>query len=881
MAIPSTKKIYNGYEATLIEDASILQTVTKPDERALSNGDDIEATSDASNLVTVTEPFERTLENGYDSSVIVNANDLPEGNGEKRAILNGYDAKIVSPVMFLDSTSSIIPPNRTLSNGYDAEIIASADGYWLPLNNSLLPNIGDVIPSFSRSTTATVVDFEGVVNTAKINETRFTGARRVENLLEFSEDFGNVYWEKTDVTVETNNTIDPNGNQTADKIVENTDNADHFVRVRNLDYGIGITYALSCYAKRNGRNFIRLAFPSSAFPTNERFAYFDLLNGVVGTVAPNVSATIEDIGNDWYRCVISRQATISTSIGQAFITVCDQDNNTTYTGDGSSGIFVWGAQLEQATGTQTTASEYVSTGVSVRTGEEEVTNGGFDTDSDWRFVGDANISGGTANFNATGSFVIQDNAIPLVATSYRISYEIVSGNGSQLRFAGGNSAFGTIVIPSSVGIHEIILPSNGTQSSIQFNSNSFIGSIDNVSVKQEFFHGANVDGVRYFETDRSNNLIDAVTVKGYLNEAQGTNDVVYSEDFGTTWINGGVTLTTNNTSSPDGSQTADRIAQIDSPSGDNIRQFRTISASTDYTYSVFVKNIDSTQTRLFVFDTNASASLANLLVTWTGNTPSTSSSTGASNIRYEELQDDWWRVSFSFTTAATVTTHGFYIYPESLATATNAIYAWGVQVEQSQFPTSYIKTEGTTVTRTADSMTVDNTARDVLPNSFTFAGTWSPLGAGADYNNVARLFGSQDSRGNMYEQATRTSTVYNYTPETGGGLWRIDEADVNRVIFNKYAFQVRQDGSNAAAKVYKDGISKLNTSMAQTLDHSNQSLEIGSWAGTVFSSNIKNLFIGNGTESDGFLETATESIYLQDESGNIIFDENNNAIEKD
>jgi hypothetical protein len=40
-----------------------------------------------------------------------------------------------------------------------------------------------------RSGTADVVDFEGLTKTAKANESRFTGARRVENLLTFSEDY--------------------------------------------------------------------------------------------------------------------------------------------------------------------------------------------------------------------------------------------------------------------------------------------------------------------------------------------------------------------------------------------------------------------------------------------------------------------------------------------------------------------------------------------------------------------------------------------------------------------------------------------------------------------------------------------------------------------
>lgn len=70
----------------------------------------------------------------------------------------------------------------------------------LPLMTSLAAAItglgGGAAASFSRSTTATVVDFEGVVKECKINEARFYGARRVENLFRYSEDFSNALWLK-------------------------------------------------------------------------------------------------------------------------------------------------------------------------------------------------------------------------------------------------------------------------------------------------------------------------------------------------------------------------------------------------------------------------------------------------------------------------------------------------------------------------------------------------------------------------------------------------------------------------------------------------------------------------------------------------------------
>ena len=54
---------------------------------------------------------------------------------------------------------------------------------------------GDDTPTFVRDTTASVADMLGVIRTAKANEWRSKGARRVENLIVASEDMTNAAWE--------------------------------------------------------------------------------------------------------------------------------------------------------------------------------------------------------------------------------------------------------------------------------------------------------------------------------------------------------------------------------------------------------------------------------------------------------------------------------------------------------------------------------------------------------------------------------------------------------------------------------------------------------------------------------------------------------------
>ena len=120
-------------------------------------------------------------------------------------------------------------------------------------------------------------------------------------------------------------------------------------------------------------------------------------------------------------------------------------------------------------------------------GSELVTNGGFDTDSNWTFAGtNGSISNGVGVFpDTTNNYIIQSNVVPASVKTYKLVYEIIESNGGGLGLAGGSSAFGGVNLTSSVGVHTKFLTSNGTQRNLQFNNQaSFIGKIDNISLKQ-------------------------------------------------------------------------------------------------------------------------------------------------------------------------------------------------------------------------------------------------------------------------------------------------------------------------------------------------------------------------------------------------------------
>jgi len=120
-------------------------------------------------------------------------------------------------------------------------------------------------------------------------------------------------------------------------------------------------------------------------------------------------------------------------------------------------------------------------------GSELVTNGSFDTDSNWTFAGtNGAVSNGAGVFpDTTNSFIIQSSVVPASVKTYKLVYEIIESNGGGLGLAGGSSAFGAVNLTSSVGTHTKHITSNGTKTNLQFNNQaSFIGKIDNISLKQ-------------------------------------------------------------------------------------------------------------------------------------------------------------------------------------------------------------------------------------------------------------------------------------------------------------------------------------------------------------------------------------------------------------
>jgi hypothetical protein len=160
------------------------------------------------------------------------------------------------------------------------------------------------------------------------------------NLVLQSEDFSTT-WAVTRSTITTNTTTAPNGTATADKLVEDsTASSTHFVQ-QAPTFVSGTTYTYSVYAKAAERTQLRIQGANQAtWPGDVRF---DLSNGTIASTTAGTAA-IQAAGNGWYRCSIT--ATSGQSFATNIVHYLVSGTAISYTGDGTSGIFLWGAQLE-------------------------------------------------------------------------------------------------------------------------------------------------------------------------------------------------------------------------------------------------------------------------------------------------------------------------------------------------------------------------------------------------------------------------------------------------------------------------------------------------------------------------------------------------------
>ena len=275
------------------------------------------------------------------------------GNGWYRVTFSGTSAgnaqTIFVDASFADSTGNGAPATNIASGseffiwGFQLEQRSSATAY-------------------TPTTSSPIVKYQPVLQTAASGEARFdhdpvTGESKgllIEeartNILPYSEAFDNAEFQKVNAIITANSVVAPDGTLTADTFIADTTSGEHYIQ-DNLTAATG-TFTDSVYAKSSGDYFFAIRpVHAGADEGTTRQGYFDLNTGTVHSNTSGTTATIEDVGNGWYRCSLTYtvSGTLSGSYGARFQLYGNDGSGgivSLYAGDNHSGVYLWGAQRE-------------------------------------------------------------------------------------------------------------------------------------------------------------------------------------------------------------------------------------------------------------------------------------------------------------------------------------------------------------------------------------------------------------------------------------------------------------------------------------------------------------------------------------------------------
>ena len=718
------------------------------------------------------------------------------------------------------------------------------------------------------------------------------------NLVTDSEDVSQ-YTIKTHIQYSTDQVVAPDGTTTADKIYDNTATAEHYIQ-KTLTAGASGTFTHSIFVKAAEYTQVYLRPVHVGESSSTSSCVFDLSNETATTpTGLGSNAAIEKLSNGWYRVSMSVTLT-GASTTNAFRVHLYAGSGLSYEGDGASGIYVWGGQVEAGS----FPTSYIRTTGTVGVRAADVTSiegndfGTFNLvqyseefdNSSWIKGSSVTISandssapdgtvtadkvesaGTTASANQCIQFLSPARAVVSGDTyTFSVYLRADAPTTTKLRLANigdGDGSLDTVSVTTEWQRFETTRTFTGSSSNIRcvinYQSDAVTvyawgaqleeSSTATPYVKSDVtftsrgstatyydYNGiirtAAVDEARNvaFLPDGSGNFVSAGEL---LLEDAGTNLLLQSEDFSTSWNNtNDATVSTNQTVAPDGNLTGDLITADATNAAHNIFQ-DTAVGSGSYTFSCYIKANGYTTGAL---RTGLSGNFVNGNFDLTAGTISISTAGTAINGAGDliDIGNGWFRCWISASNIGSGSSARNVIYLKEtssfLGDGTSGLYIWGAQLETGSYPTSYIPTYGSTATRAAD---VSSSSSNTFGNSFynqtegTVAVRWNkPWGGNwADYKSFfvvkeaanptqnAISFGSTNGANNQIYWSGKTSNVsqfsYRQYPASGPGSFKhaIAVASNDAAFAHAGAISGRTDDSVTLPTVDKADIDAVNS----------------------------------------------------------------------
>ena len=390
-------------------------------------------------------------------------------------------------------------------------------------------------------------------------------------------------------------------------------------------------------------------------------------------------------------------------------------------------------------------------------GSELVTNGDFATDSDWNLGTGWSIGDGKASFNGgSDANIIQTNSDITIGNTFKITLDVSDMDNGELsvRLGGGASTeIARIQDNGSYVFYGVSISSNITFRALS----SFNGSIDNVSVK-EIIDTNNIPRISY-DSNGDNGHI--------LLEPTSTNILEYSEDFSQWILQDSASVSTESYTSPSGDNTA---KLIDLSANSNARLVENFgNNSTTYTLSFYLKKHQDDSDGTFPIGYY----------------------NGTDYIKtYVNLTNAWQRFSITFTNPSSgALGYGLTRRGTTSDETLTRCYAWGAQLEQLSYATSYIPTlTGSQEVRATETATGAGSAD--LINS-TEGVLYAEIAALANdgTNRTIALNKDTNDRIQMYFNTSTNGLSIFYKAQSGATSFIMNETLTDATSFNKIAFK--------------------------------------------------------------------------------------------
>ena len=408
----------------------------------------------------------------------------------------------------------------------DASLVTTPNGYKAGTLYSIKPTSGAGDMDVVRATTATRVNSAGLIESVANNVPRLDYSNGTcpsllvepqrTNLITYSSTFTNAIWTQDNSSL-TSGFTSPSGAADAFKLIESATTAVHNIYITFLSLTLG-NYTTSIYIKKGERFKVAIADRNSGV-----YVSYNLNTGTIIDSLLLVG-TIESLDNDWYRLTATTSSSVSVYVPQFFIL---QDSYTTgipitlpYLGDGTSGIYIWGAQLEEAT----YATSYIpTTSAAVTRNADAISKTGISsligqTEGTLFFDGIVN------NIQNASSNIINTNKNPTTISSFSL-IKINATNKINFEQYLGNGTFANIALVSTNAF------ANGirTKVAVRYKSGNFAmyinGNLEatssstftNIGVKSELFLN---DAVTVFAFQESVSFNSVVLFPNILTNAE-------------------------------------------------------------------------------------------------------------------------------------------------------------------------------------------------------------------------------------------------------------------------------------------------------------------------------------------------------------------------